>query len=138
MKTQLQEFNNIIKDLFTAYHRIASKLGVTENELWVYYELLSEDGSILQRELCEHLGLAKQTVNSLLQKMEKAGNIEQRIGKDRRTKEVHLVGAGRQLANETAGWLMQAEIAALEAIGQQKRVGLLTGLREYTEELKKQ
>lgn len=124
--------------MFTVYHRIASKPGVTENEPWVYYELLSDDGSILQRELYERRGLTKQTVTPLLQKMEKAGSIEQKTGKNRRTKEVHLAESGRQLANETAGWLMQSENAAPGALGQQKRAGRLTGLREYTEELKKQ
>lgn len=139
MKTQLQEFNNIITELFTAYHQIALKLGVTENELWILYELLPEEGEgILQRELCLRLGLPKQTVNSALQKMEQAGHIEQKTGRDRRTKLVSLTEAGRQLAEQKAGWLMQAEMAALDAIGPQKCERLFTGLRDYIRELKKQ
>lgn len=138
MKAQLQEFNNIITELFTAYHQMASKLGVTENELWILYELLSTEDGLLQRELCERLGLPKQTVNSALQKMKQAGQIKQNMGKDRRTKLVSLTEAGRQLAEQKAGWLMQAESAALGAMGPEKRDGLFTGLRDYIRELKKQ
>lgn len=137
MKPALKEFNDIIMELFTAYRRIASRLDVTENELWILYELITEEDGLLQRELCKRLGLAKQTINSALQKMEQAGHIEQKMGSDRRTKEVSLTPAGRELASLTAGWLMSAEIAALEALGPQKCENMFNGLREYTQELKK-
>lgn len=138
MKPALQEFNTVIMELFTAYHQIASRLGVTENELWILYELISEEGGLLQRELCERLGVARQTINSALHKMEMAGHIIQQMGSDRRTKVVILTAAGRELAVRTAGWLMKAEAAALEAMGPEKYESMFRGLRAYTQELNKQ
>lgn len=138
MEPTLREFNDIIMELFTAYRRIASRLDVTENELWILYELIAEEQGLLQRELCERLGLAKQTINSALQKMEAAGHIQQKPGSDRRTKEISLTPAGREQAERTAGWLMRAETAALEAMGPQKCQAMFKGLREYTHELRKQ
>lgn len=135
MNSALQEFNDILMELFGVYRRIAATLEVSESELWILYEMHSEAGPVLQRELIERTGLPKQTINSTLRKMEAAGYIEQKAGSDRRTRAVSLTEKGRGLANNTAGRLIEAEMAALHALGESNRRILFDGIRRYTREI---
>lgn len=135
MISALQEFNDILMELFGVYRQIATTLEVSESELWILYEMHSEAGPILQRELIERTGLPKQTINSTLRKMEADGSIEQKPGRDRRTRAVSLTEKGRERANNTAGRLIEAEMAALHALGENDRRHLFDVIRRYTTEI---
>ena len=52
-KEQLQAMNRQIKELSGVYRSALSRLGLSENEFWIWYALLIMEGAYLQQDLCD-------------------------------------------------------------------------------------
>lgn len=61
-KEQLQAMNRQIKELSGVYRSALSRLGLSENEFWIWYALLIMEEAYSQQDLCDEWSLSKQTV----------------------------------------------------------------------------
>lgn len=49
MKNQLEVMNQQVKELASIYNDVASKAGISDNELWIWYAILALAGNIHSR-----------------------------------------------------------------------------------------
>ena len=112
MENRIARFNRRINYLITQtdeiYHTIALRLGLPDSELMVLYALTDSGGERPLSSLSQQTGLSKQTVNSVLRRLEADGSICLHMA-DGKSKIVCLTESGKALAARTAGWLLSAE-----------------------------
>ena len=78
-KEQLPAMNRQIKELSGVYRSALSRLGLSENEFWIWYALLIMEEAYSQQDLCDEWSLSKQTVNTIITGMVKKGYVELRV-----------------------------------------------------------
>ncbi|PWE53546.1 MarR family transcriptional regulator [Metarhizobium album] len=104
------------RKLKTVFEFLTRKQNITLPRMRVFASLVQKEG-MNQRELAERLELETPTVVRLLDTMEAQGFVERRSSDtDRRAKEVHLTGFGRQTAEEVdsvAGALILRLVAGI-------------------------
>jgi len=134
----LTQYNAVFREYDELYRRLARRLGMPEGAFWILYALRELDRPLTQRELCQLIGLPKQTVSSSIQKLAGDGCVLLSEGQDRRNRYVSLTPEGLALAAKTVDWVRQAEIAGEKTLSQEERAALLTLLRRYCGALKDQ
>ncbi len=93
----LASVNRKLRSLFDA--RVKER-GLTLSRARALFALSRRDG-LNQRELADELGIETPTIVRLLDGMEKQGFIERRVeASDRRAKQIHMTGRGRDIADE--------------------------------------
>ena len=104
------------RKLKTVFEFLTREQNITLPRMRVFASLVQKEG-MNQRELAERLELETPTVVRLLDTMEAQGFVERRSSDtDRRAKEVHLTGLGRQTAEEVdsvAGALILRLVAGI-------------------------
>lgn len=123
-----------MKSTDDAYVRVARKLGLSESAFDILYALAIDGEGCTQAHLCEISYSNKQTVNSSIHKLEREGIVRLEPGIGRSTL-VFLTDAGRRLVEEKIKPVVDAELAALEAVPPVQRTALLDALERYTEAL---
>ncbi len=99
------------------YSRWAAKNSMGYPEMMVLYGLYVFKCSS-QKEIAEHCGIVKQTVNTVVHDLEKHGLIEMTPSKtDKRSRVISLTDAGRDYALEKIGPLLDAERKICHQIG---------------------
>lgn len=61
--------NRQLRELAALYHQAASRHQITNNEFWVWYSLMLQDGEHTQQSISETWSLSKQTINSVIKNM---------------------------------------------------------------------
>lgn len=88
------------RKLKAVFELLTREQNITLPRMRVFSSLIEKEG-MNQRELAERLELETPTVVRLLDTMEAQGFVERRLSDaDRRAKEVHLTGLGRQTAED--------------------------------------
>ena len=72
-KKQTEVINQQIKDLVGIYRTVVGRLGMSENEFWIWYALIVMGGSYTQQDICLMWSLSKQTVNTIISNMVRKG-----------------------------------------------------------------
>ena len=109
-------------------------------------DLPSDEGNVLwliwnthqctQKDLCNLLGLPKQTVNNVIKRFAKEGWIEFRpIESDRRKKELRLTDKGFERTEAIMRAEIEAENKALMALPKEKRAAFLDIWEEFLKNL---
>ena len=99
------------------YSRWAAKNGIGYPEMMVLYGLYAFKCSS-QKEIAEHCGIVKQTVNTVVHDVEKHGLIEMTPSKtDKRSRIISLTDAGQAYAMEKIGPLLDTEKQICHQIG---------------------
>lgn len=124
---QLHKINYLTAEMNGLYHHVALKQGLSDSVSMVLYSLLDRGGSCLLSQIYKDSGISKQTVNSAIRKLEADGvlYLEAVTG---RSKKVLLTEKGMELASNTVGRLMKAEVMAFEGWSDQEvetHVGLM-------------
>lgn len=113
----LRQINTVFEKQQKLYRRAAEKTGVSFNLLNVYYCLMQHEGSLPLTELLNVTALPKQTLNSMLRRLEEEGKIRLEPHPcDRRSKIVVLCEPGWKQAQSSAGWMMAIEKEALASL----------------------
>ena len=91
----LMDFNKINKECDELYHKVASKMGISDSAFSIFYTLYDLGDGCLQKDICYEFFANKQTVNSSIRKLVQEGYIylEQGAGRD---KHIFLTEAGKQ------------------------------------------
>lgn len=129
---ELRHYNYLIGELEAAYHEAALRLGVSDSEMRILYALQGGEGSLLLSEVIYESALSKQTVNSALRKLEKEELLYlQKVSG--RSKRVCLTEKGRDLAEASAGRLMELEDSIIGSWEPAELRLYLDLLQRYTE-----
>lgn len=108
MKVAFKEVNRIIGNINGAYHDICVKLGISDSEFEILYDLCDLGDGCNQSAIYKNSGLGKSTVNSAVKKMEKNGYIRVEQGSGRNTT-IYLTEKGRELSAKTAEKVIEIE-----------------------------
>lgn len=128
----LEGFNRVFNELNGLYHEAARRLEVSDSELDILYMLHSEGGSCPLPRLCRFAAGGRQTINSALRKLEKAGLVTLRPA-DGRSKTVWLTPAGREAVDRKIGPLKSLEARIFEEWTEQEQAEYLRLLQKYLE-----
>lgn len=110
-----REYNNLFRLETELYHDVATKMGLSDSAFDILYCLDDLGDGCLQRDVCAASGLTKQTINSSVHKLERAGIVELKTDQGRGT-HLHLTETGRVLVEERIRPVVSAERAAFAAM----------------------
>lgn len=115
MNTELSRLNKLSKQQDEIYHQCAKQAGITDTQFWVLYALCERECCTLcQNTFCENWCYSKQTVNTAVANLEKAGLLSMTYSKgSRKQKDVMLTSKGKAFCDRHIRTLMQAESNAL-------------------------
>lgn len=121
-----------INELSGVYRNAAARSGLSVNEFWVWYTLMTERREFTQQEICGFCGLPKQTVNTIVRNMVrgKLATLEI-IPLNRSRKRIRLTPAGRDFGEKLVAQAMTAERSAFLALPEEHQRAALTFLEAY-------
>lgn len=121
MQSQLKQFMNIWGGFNAVYERIASHLGITDAELYVYQALEAHHFSATNSQLVSYTGFSKQTISAIVHRLVKSRLVELRQDlKDGRKKIICLTQAGQKKIDGCLKQVHEQELRAMNAIGLRK------------------
>lgn len=132
-----REFNNLFRLGDELYHHVAARMGLSDSAFDILYALDDLGDGCLQKDVCAASGMTKQTVNTSVHKLERAGIVELRVERGRGT-HLHLTRSGRELVAACIRSVVEAEEAAFAAMSPEECEALLRLSRAYLELLRAQ
>ena len=109
------------KQYAALYRDVGSKFGLPDCTMWALYYLVSAGEPLTQQDLIEKMMFPKQTINSAIMNLVKSGHVElQIVPGTRNRKTILLTDTGRKLAEDTVNRMYEAELRAVENMGEQK------------------
>lgn len=130
---QIQALNQQFKELAAIYHQAAMKCGISDSEFWVLYALLVLDAEYSQQDICDRWSLPKQTVNSVITNLVKKGYVFLEIIPGTRNKKIiRLTQTGKEFADHTISYIIQAELRAAAKLSHQERETYIALLAKYS------
>ncbi len=131
-KKQLESINQQIKDLVGIYRGAVSRLGMSENELWIWYSLIFMDGDYSQQDICVMWSLSKQTVNTIISNLVRKGfAFLEAIPGTRNRKEIRLTQAGKDYGESVVRPLFEVERRAIERLSAGERMACNAAFGKY-------
>ncbi len=122
MNREFVRLNQLIKQQEEVYHRCAKQAGITDTQFWVLYALCEADHAICQNSFCENWCYSKQTVNTAVASLEKAGLLYMTYAEgSRKKKDIMLTQAGEAFCKKHVRTLLHAEEDALMALESEER-----------------
>lgn len=138
-KEQLEMLNKQIKELAGIYKNAVSNLGISENEFWIWYALITMEDDLSQQDICAMWSFSKQTVNTIISHMvENNYATLEVIPGTRNRKNIHLTVEGRAFGESIILPIATAEERALERIPMKERLACAAILKKYTKLLKEE
>lgn len=137
--TQMELFNQKIKDLTFVYNQIASSVGISENEFWIWYALLVMEEEYTQQDICELWSLPKQTINSVITNLRKKELVYlEKIPGTKNRKIIRLTEKGVRFGEKVILPLYQAEQRTLNHMSEEERQQYIFLLSKYVSLLKEE
>ena len=126
----VQAYNQACKETTDLYHDIAQSMGLSDSAFDVLYAMCALEYGCLQKDICGHSYLPKQTVHSAVRKLIHDGILRTEPGKGR---DVHLflTEQGQSLVHDTVLPLMEKEHAVFEAMTPEEGQALIQLTRKY-------
>ncbi|GFI62374.1 hypothetical protein IMSAG049_01556 [Clostridiales bacterium] len=133
---KLREFEKIYKELDYLYHEVALKAGISDSVHLVLYTICENNGSCMQKDICEAYSISKQTINSAVRKLEKEGYIVLKStgGRD---KFISLTELGEKLAEKVVVPVMEMEVNAIKELSADEMEQLLKLSRKFVDSFRK-
>ena len=130
------------KKINEMYHRIAMQIGIPDSVLWVLYCLISDEKVHTQNSISKKMALPKQTINSAVIKLLKAGYVYlQQIPGTKNNKQILLTEKGAYFCGCQIVPVVNATEKAFNRLSEQEREDYLgIGLKHSSfllEELQK-
>lgn len=138
METFIQAYYDFWFGVNEAYEQWAKQQGLNSNALFVLYTIHEQQENCTQRMISERLLLPKQTINTILDGLEKKGLVSREPSEtDKRNKLVRLTAAGKVYADTLLGALAAAEGAALAEMTETQRQAFTTGSAVFLKQLRR-
>ncbi len=125
------------REISEKYSEYAKSIGLTFSS-FIVLGILWREKKTNQSHIMKLSCLPKQTVNTIIKSYKEQGIIIQSEGdkKDKRNKYIIFTAEGKKYADKVMQKVKEAEIKALDKIGEEKAQELLVILREYKKNLK--
>lgn len=130
-----REYNSLFRLSNELYHTVSVRMGLSDSAFDILYVLDDLGDGCLQKDVCAVSGMTKQTVNSSVHKLERAGVLELRVERGRGT-HLYLTKAGHNVVEECIRPVMRAEEAAFADMEPGECEELLRLSRTYLEHLR--
>lgn len=131
----IKRFNHINDEINALYHRASAKLGFADSEMLILYLLSDYGDGLTQSRIIELTSMSKQTVNSAVSRMAKAGWII--LGeKSGRRRSIALADAGKRILAERLGGFRKQEENIFDSWTAEEKDTLLILMRRYRDTLK--
>ena len=136
-------FDRYDKEIDGIYHNYCVRHGITDVALWIYYALYTFEGEVTQADICDCWFLPRQSINTSLKALEKAGEIVLvPMENNRKSKCVRFTESGAKKADGIMKPLFAAEDEMLSTFTEEELQTLLdlqerrcAALRKLTENL---
>lgn len=139
IKEQLEIMNQQVKELASVYRGFAGKFGISDNEFWVWYALLTLEGDFSQQDICDMWSLPKQTVNSIISNLKKKEYLHlEALPGIKNKKVIRLTEGGRLFGESVVAKVYQAEYSACEKMEESEREKGIALLGKYINLLEKE
>ena len=126
IKDDIKKYYDLWFSINAIYEKWAKAHGITSNTLFIYYIINEYSGSCTQHSICEKLQLPKQTVNTILQVIEKNGYIKKvPTQKDKRSKAILFTDLGKQYIERIMRELYSFEEFAFSKMDSIQRTNML-------------
>lgn len=137
IKDQLEKMNLQVKELGSIYRGEAGKYGISDNEFWMWYSVLTFERECSQQDICDMWSLSKQTVNSIMSNWVKKGfAFLEAVPDNRKKKFIRLTDEGRAFGKTIVNKICHAEQCAFEKLSAQERQACIDLLGKYVALLK--
>jgi len=133
---ELVEYNRLYKEIDELYHGIALNSDLSDSAFTIFYSIYDLGNGCLQKDICNIACVSKQTINSSIRNLEKAGYIRLEEGKGR-DKHLFLTSAGEQLVKEKIMPVIDAENHVFAKMTKEERSELLRLTQKYLTLLRK-
>lgn len=118
-REKIKKINCLSNDLDRVYHKAALKFNVSDSVLCVLYMIHEKGDGCFLYDICSESGIAKQTINSAVRKLERENFIFLESG-TKKKKRVFLTEKGKSILTKTAVPLFKAECNALKEWSEEK------------------
>ena len=135
LSPNLKEFNHINKEYNDIYHEAIVRMGLSESAFDILYSVCELGDGCLQRDICKVCYIPKQTVNSAVRKLEKAGYLVLTRGHGRQM-HISLTEMGNKMLQQWIYPLIQSENEAFSALTEEETTQLLSLHRKYVKALR--
>lgn len=130
------EFNSLFKEMTDVYHNIALKLEISDSALLILYAIVEFGNGCTQKDIVDMYYMSKQTINSSIKKLEKAGYIEFKQDKGN-NKQIFLTSSGEKLVEKKIKPVIELENAVFaDMTTPEERQALLRLTRKYVDLLR--
>lgn len=138
-KQQLENLNQQIKELSGIYHQAAVRLGISDNEFWVWYTVFVMGEEYSQQDICEIWSLPKQTVNSVVMNMVKRGFIKLEVVPGTRNRKLlRLTDNGKSYGEAVVRPIFEAEYRTIARLTEEERQLCISLLNKYIRYLREE
>lgn len=132
IKEQLEILNQQVKELTGLYHQAAVKSGISDNEFWVWYTLLTFHEEYSQQDICDMWFLPKQTVNSVVANLIKKNYVFLEVVPGTRNRKIiRLTQSGKAFGEAFIMRIYDAEKRTIEKMSDEERQTCITLLGKY-------
>lgn len=135
--SEIKRINYLCTELGAIYHKCALKLGISDSITIVLYAIYDAGNECLLQDIYKTSGVSKQTINSAIRNLEKDGilKLEQY---NKKAKKVVLTEKGKDLVNQTAAKLYQAESDAFNSWTKEEIETYISLMEKYNDCLRAQ
>ena len=126
----VQAYNQTYKEMCDLYHEIAQSMSLSDSAFDVLYAMCELKDGCLQKDICDHSYLTKQTVHSAVRKLIGEGILRMEPGKGR-DMHLFLTEQGRGLAERTVVPLMEQEREVFQTMTPEEGRELVRLTRKY-------
>ena len=126
-KNELIEIFNIFNETNKAYNELASKVGLSYNQMVILYYLQSHN-NVTQKDIVNDMLIPKQTINTILNNWINAGYISFENKLTKKNKIILLTEFGKKELESKITYVMDKEAIILERLGDVTKSLVLSNL----------
>lgn len=126
-KNELRELFNIFNETNKAYNELASKVGLSYNQMVILYYLQSHY-NVTQKNIVNDMLIPKQTINTILNNWINAGYISFENKLTKKNKSILLTEFGKKELEPKITFVMDKEAIILERLGDVTKSLVLSNL----------
>lgn len=126
-KNELRELFNIFNETNKAYNELASKVGLSYNQMVILYYLQSHY-NVTQKNIVNDMLIPKQTINTILNNWINAGYISFENKLTKKNKIILLTEFGKKVLEPKITFVMDKEALILERLGDVTKSLVLSNL----------
>lgn len=126
-KNELRELFNIFNETNKAYNELASKVGLSYNQMVILYYLQTHN-NVTQKNIVNDMLIPKQTINTILNNWINAGYISFENKLTKKNKVILLTEYGKKELEPKITYVMDKEATILKRLGKEANSLVLSNL----------